>query len=117
MSRLLRNFISILAVLALLANSVGMLHLQYSDPDSGPGVASQDRGDISPVLDPATVDDHGGVKHAGCNHGCHVVNHLLTHLNLFPSILVIVLLMITAISFLGTYVRLLLVKPFFKPPR
>ncbi|MBU1690837.1 MAG: hypothetical protein KJ958_00535 [Gammaproteobacteria bacterium] len=117
MSRLLRNSISILAVLALLTNSIGMLYLQYSDPDSGPSAASQDRGDTSPVFDSATGDDHSGVKHADCNHGCHVVNHLLTHLNSFPAILAIVLLMIMAISFLVTHIRLLLVQPFFKPPR
>lgn len=117
LSRLLRNTLSILAVLALLTNSIGMLHLQYSDPDSGPGAASQDRGDTSSVFAPATDDDHSSVKHAGCNHGCHVVNHLLTHLNLFPAILAIVLLMVMATSFLATHVLLLLVKPFFKPPR
>lgn len=117
MSRLLRNSLSILAVLALLANSVGVLRLQYSDPDSGPGAVSQGKGDTLSVSAVTMDDDHAAAKHADCNHGCHAINHLLTHLNSFSAFLAILPLATPLTSLLATPVLFLLAEPFFKPPR
>lgn len=52
-----------------------------------------------------------------CNHGCHAVSHLLTHLNSFPTILTIVPLATPVASLLATPVFFLLAEAFFKPPR
>lgn len=62
-------------------------------------------------------DDHDADKHGDCNHGCHAVNHLLTHLNSFPVILAIVPLVARVTSLLATPLLLLLPESFFRPPR
>jgi len=113
----LRNALTLLAVLALLASSIGVFRLQYGDPDGEPGAISQGRGDTSPVSAVPMTDDHGVAKHAGCNHGCHTVNYLLTHLNTFSAISTLILLGGPVTSLLDTPVPSMLVESFFKPPR
>ena len=123
MYRLLRIPLSVLAILALLTSSMGVLRLQYTDPDAWPEAVSHDKDGMPFASAAASHDDHSDhddAKHpycVHCNHGCHMCNHLLMHLNSFSAIPAILFFATKVAAILATPAPSLLAETFFKPPR
>lgn len=112
---LLRKFLSLLTVLTLLISSIGGALIQYEDPDIWPEAALHSSEAAAPISVAATRND--GNRPPLCNHGCHVANDLLAHLNSFSALSAIVPLSLRITRFLAIPALSMLSETLFRPPR
>jgi len=110
-----RKLLSILTILMLLTSSIGGALIQYEDPDTWPGVVLHSPEVTAPISIVVTHDD--GNRTRLCNHGCHVANDLLAHLNSFSALSAIVSFSIRISGFLVTPASSMLGETLFRPPR
>ena len=115
MGSLPQKILSILTILMLLTSSMGGGFIQYEDPDTWPDVVSHPPEVATPISIAVTHGD--GDRTRLCNHGCHVANDLLAHLNSFLALSATISLSIRLTSFLVTPAPSMLGEPLFRPPR